>query len=87
IMKSMIEEIYYGRRGHNETIVNNCTYNKQLDKINKLIEEFLLTLNEKQKAAFDKIMCADMGLEAETAFTHYEEGFKIGLLLGIEAGG
>lgn len=82
--KSILTAIFYGEKGHPETIKEGPEYWKVMDETNKLSDELVKGLTEKQKELFDKLCFSSMGLEAEATLTYFKEGFKIGLLLGIE---
>ncbi|MDE6597722.1 MAG: hypothetical protein K2K60_03695 [Clostridia bacterium] len=84
-MKSVIEEIYYGNRGHSESIRESEEYFKVQREVGTLCEEFDKTLTEEQRQVFDKIHFLLSGLEAEATATHFKEGFKLGMLVAVES--
>jgi len=84
-MTTMIEEIYGGKRGHYETIKENEKYSELIKELCDLNKKFEASLNDEQKEIYDKIEFIHMGLEAEATESHYIEGVKIGLRLGVEA--
>ncbi len=84
-MKSIIKEIFYGERGSLEYFKPNEEYLKILEKINKLYNEIESGLTDGQKEVFEKFCELQDDLDVESADTHFIEGVKIGILLGIEA--
>lgn len=82
--KSIIKDIFYGERGHNETIKESKEYWDTMNRAAKISEELMEGLTEKQKDLLGKLQFAEMGLESEAAITYFTEGFKIGLLIGVE---
>lgn len=82
--KSIIKDIYYGERGGCETIKESKEYWGFIEQAAKISGELTETLTEKQKELFKKLELAEMEIESETAVAHFAEGFKIGLLIGIE---
>ena len=83
-MKSIIQDIYFGNRGIQDTIKMSDEYWKIMGDIDLLCQEFLPTLSQEQKNKFNEISSLTGGLEAESALSHYEEGIKIGFLLAME---
>lgn len=84
-MKSIIEEIYYGNCENHETIKPSEEYwniHKEYGKIYEKLEE---GLNEEQKQLLSDLYVEGGGLEGEMACTHFKEGFKMGLLIAVEA--
>lgn len=81
---SIIKDIFYGKRGHSETIKESEEYWNLIDQAAKISEELIKGLTEKQKELLNKLEHTEMGLESEAAFSHFTEGFKIGVLMGIE---
>ncbi len=82
--KSMIKELFYGKRGFYENIRLGKEYRKIIDKIIKLEEVITKNFDEEQKKAYFDYCVLQGGLESESGEAHYIEGFKIGLRLGIE---
>ena len=82
-MKSVIEDIYYGNIA--ESIKTSEEYGKICDECDKLYKELQTYLNDKQKEVLFNYMIKTGGLEGETACTHFKEGFKLGLLVAVEA--
>lgn len=83
-MKSIIEQIYFCRRGHSESIEPSDEYRLQLDKVVELSDELSKTLNDNQQKLLRNYSFETAGLESASNLTHYIEGFKVGLLIGIE---
>lgn len=81
---SIVKEIFYGNKGHYETIKESKEYWRIMDEAATLSASLEESLSEKQKEIFKKLTFANMGLEAEAALSYFTEGFKLGLLIGIE---
>ena len=81
---SIIEDLYYGRRGTSETIEINETYKKILDEI--IAKEKILTkdFSKEQKNIFYNYCDLQGCLESEHSLASYIEGFKIGFRVAIE---
>lgn len=84
-MKSIIEEIYLGKRGHSEMIKASDEYWKVHDEVGKYYEKLESQLTDEQKKILNDLYTEMGGLEAEQGLTHFKEGVKIGMLLAIEA--
>ncbi len=83
-MKSIIKEIFYGKRGHSEAIEMTEKYwalMKEAEELRNLIEK---DLPKEKEVELDKLSDVLDGLDAEAVTTYYIEGLKIGILLGIE---
>ncbi len=85
IMKSIIKEIFYGNRGNVEAIRMNDEYSKIADKIIDKYEELAKEMTDEQKVKFKEFCGLRDDMETETTDTHFIEGVKLGILLGIEA--
>lgn len=83
-MQSIIEEIFYGRRGQSENIELGEEYHKLGGEGLEIYNKFYPTLTEEQKKMFDDIFWTEAGQEAENVRIHYVEGFKIGFLIAVE---
>ncbi|MDE7401646.1 MAG: hypothetical protein K2N17_06305 [Clostridia bacterium] len=83
-MKSIIEEIYLGNSGCVGTVKMSDEYWKINYTVSEMTEEFKKMFNEEQQQKFLKFCDTYNLLSAETALSHYKEGFKLGLLLAIE---
>lgn len=86
--KSAIAQMYHGGRGSVERMEISRETSDILgevdEKYNKLKEK--LSPQEEIWQLFEDFENALEGLRAEEAADHYAEGFKFGLLLGVEAG-
>ncbi len=83
-MKSMIREIYHANRGTLQTIQDNDEYFNIMKDVSKLYNEIIEKLPDDMKEQFKKFCELQDGLAYETAESHYIEGFKIGLQIGLE---
>ena len=83
-MKSIIEEIYLGNRGCVETVKMSDEYWKTNHTVSEKTEEYKKMFNEEQQQRFLEFCESYTLLGAESALSHYKEGFKIGLLLALE---
>ena len=84
-MKSIIKEIFYGRRGHSESIKSSKDYFEFLNEIPRLYEELKKELPDEKKALLEQFCELRDGMETESADIHFIEGVKLGILLGMEA--
>lgn len=84
-MKSILEDIYYGRRCYCENIEAGEEYWEVHKEYDKIYEELEKGLNDDQKKILDELFITTGGLEDKLACAHFKEGFKIGLLVAIEA--
>lgn len=84
-MKSILEEIYYCKRGNSEVIEASEEYWKVHKKYEEIYEKLEEGLNDKQKKLLDELFVQGGGLEGEMALSHFKEGFKLGLLVAVEA--
>lgn len=83
-MKSTLEELYYASEGLIEKIIPSKEYNKIYYKYDKVYEQLLESLNDKQKAMLDRLFFLSGGMEAEAALTHFKAGFKFCMRLIFE---
>ncbi|MDE7163271.1 MAG: hypothetical protein K2O44_04230 [Clostridia bacterium] len=83
-MKSIIEEIYFGKRGCVETVKMSNAYWKANNTVADMTEEYKKTFNEAQQQRFLEFCDAYALLSAESSLSHYTEGFKIGFLVALE---
>lgn len=84
--KSVILEMFNGERGDCQDMMPTQI---QLDLMEKIGGYELLlreALSKEQFSLFQSFHDAKNDLECESVDTHYLEGFKLGLLIGIEAG-
>ena len=84
-MKSIIEDIYYGKRGFVETIKPSEEYWKVHEEFGKIYDKLESQLTDEQKKTLDELYLSIGGLGAEQGLTNFKEGFKLGLLVAIEA--
>lgn len=82
--KSIIEEIFHGERGHYETIKESDEYWGLMDRAEEINKKLEGSFNEEQKELFNKLEIILTKLNNESILTHFTEGFKLGLALGIE---
>ena len=86
-MKSAIREMYYGNRGQQDSIKMTKKYHKIMEetvKNEKILREKLTVYPE--LLSYDAIdNSIGTASSEETAFS-YVEGFKFGLLMGLEVG-
>ncbi|MDR1092620.1 MAG: hypothetical protein LBL66_00555 [Clostridiales bacterium] len=88
-MKSAILQMYYGERGQNDMIQSTEAHRKLGNEVVRYEEE----LNGKLAAypellgLFKKICNAAWRLNGEDVSLHFAEGFKFGLLMGLEVAG
>ena len=82
--KSVIREVYYGNRGRFDLIETTEEYKKLSDKTSEAMDELCKGLPPEQKAKFNAVcdFIADENSEYED--TVFAEGFKLGLMIGIE---
>lgn len=86
--KSAIAQMFLGGRGKNEYLrLSRESRDKagEVDEKYKKLQESLSSQAEIWQL-FEDFENAVSGLRAEEAADHYAEGFKFGLLLGVEAG-
>lgn len=79
--KSIIKDIFYKDCGSDKP---GERYLKALKESDKLRENLKKDLTDEQIELFEKIHSLEIEIESEAALTHFNEAFKIGLLLGIE---
>lgn len=83
-MKSIIEEIYFGKRGNAEGMKPSEEYWKAHDEVSRKYEDLEKQLTEEQKKQFQELYLIMGGLESEHGISQFKEGFKVGLLVAIE---
>ena len=82
--KSIIEEVYNGKRGVCDTIIDSELYRKMIAKSAEVGDRLLVNLSEEKKKLYFQLGNLEAALEADTAQTHFVEGFKLGLCIAIE---
>lgn len=83
--KSVIKQIFCGERGTFDEIKLSEQYKKAESEMYAAVDAFLEKLTDEQKEAFDNAYDYIADKSAEYAADHFTEGFKLGLLVGIEA--
>ena len=83
-MKSILDDIYFGERGHCETIKISEKYKQIKKEYAKIYDTLENGLNDEQKQLLDELFLQSGGLESELACTHFKEGFKLGMLIALE---
>ncbi|MDE6557984.1 MAG: hypothetical protein K2K39_02645 [Clostridia bacterium] len=83
-MQSIIEEIFYGKRGQADKIEPGEEYHKLGEQSLEIYNKFYSTLTPEQKKLCDDIYSIDAAREVEDVRAHYIEGFKIGFLIAVE---
>lgn len=83
-MKSVIGEIYRGERQFGEKIKETERYWELCDKISEIVCEMSEYLGAEMKSVMDELEAAFKERAAEVAEMRFKEGFKTGLLTGIE---
>lgn len=82
---SIIEELFYYRRGYPDSVKMTEKYWKAHDKFSTLYEEFMGQLNGEQQEKLKRLLDLEDEMDLESTDAHYFEGFKVGLLLGVES--
>ncbi len=82
--KSMIREIFFGRRGNANNFNLTERESELLDIEGKIAEDLEEKLTPEQWELHEKFANAIRNELCEEITQHYIEGFKVGLLLGIE---
>lgn len=83
-MISIIEEIIENGKGKSEYIKMSKEYFDILDNVTEVYKDLIKTLSQKQLINFNRYCELKDMLDCELTAKTYEQGFKIGLLLGIE---
>lgn len=84
--KSIIKEIFAGKRGTYEQLKFSQDYEQSKKKMCDAVDVFLEKLSAEQQKLFHETYEFICDKEAESGIDHFVEGFKVGLLLGIETG-
>ena len=86
---SAIRDMYEKRRGNYESIPLNSEYEKLSREYDKIEEEFLGRFGNipDLTKSYNKAIDAFMDMEIEYANCHYLEGFRFGVLMGLEIAG
>lgn len=83
-MESIIEKIFFGNRGTFDGIEMSEEYRECVKKELKLFEELDSLITEQQRELFEAYADAVNDSYAEATLCYYKEGFKVGLLIGME---
>ena len=84
-MKSIIKEIFYGTKGHFDTIKPSEKYFELQKKGITLYDTIIKELSDEKIAELKKLCDLYCEIEIEVADTHFIEGVKLGILLAVEA--
>lgn len=87
IMKSIIEEIFNGNRGTFENLKLSENHKKLLDGYCAAMEKLNQSLSDEQKEELNNIDGLLCRMLDDNTIEIYTEGFKIGLLVGLEVFG
>ena len=83
-MKSAIGQIYCGENGFGKKIKETDKFWQLEDEISELVCDLQENLNKEQKELLSELENKFRERERETAQTHFKEGFKTGILIGLE---
>ncbi len=83
-MYSVLEEIYFGRPGISETIEISKGYKQEFEKFDILCEQINNNLSDEYKKIFIELNDGLSAVLTENSLMFFKEGFKKGLLIGIE---
>lgn len=86
IKKSAIREMFSGKRGTYDDIELSDYFQQTSDKTAKAVDAFLEKLTPEQQKLFHDAYEFIGDKSAVYAEDHFVEGFKFGLLIGIETG-
>lgn len=83
---SAIQDMYCGRRGTNEYIKNSQRYQEILTEYIEAMEELEGELKKFPKllALYERAEALHGEMHAESLDTHYCEGFRFGVLMGLD---
>ena len=84
-MRSIIKEIFYGTNGNSHNIKPSKNYFALGEKVTTLYNTIIKELSDEKIAELKKLCDLYCEMESEVADTHYIEGVKLGILLGVEA--
>lgn len=84
MLKSIIEEIYSNNESVCEQIVQSEKHLKAADEAYKFYKQLIETLNDEQKNLLENFADKELEATAESEFTNFKEGMKIGFLLAVE---
>lgn len=81
--KPIIEKFYYGLDPKTE-LTPSKEYWDALDEVLAIDKNLTENFSKEQKELFEKYENCEVEIESQTALTHFREGFKLGVLLGLE---
>ncbi len=84
--ESVIREMFLGGRGTYDKIRVSQNYGEAKKKMGEAVDMFLEKLTPEQQRLFHEAYEFIGDSSAEYAIDHFVEGFKFGLLIGIEVG-
>lgn len=84
--KSAIMQMFYGKRGYNELVPCGKTYRKLLRKAIEKEENMKEKLREQPELLklYEEAIEALDALSDESSDRHYVEGFRFGVLMGMD---
>ncbi len=84
--KTALEQMYYGERGQYDSVRASTEYSRLVEIASNLEKEFLEKLNNNKELIklHKKIIDAYEDASCEEVKNNYFEGFKFGLLMGID---
>lgn len=83
-MQSILDDIYYGRRGQVSNLKVTERYSQLQTEAIEKEQEILKNLTSEQIASFGDMCIYDIEQEGELARASYCEGFKVGFLIAVE---
>lgn len=81
---SIIEDIYFGRRGSDVVLKTTEKTKKLMNEAIEYEDSFKKVLSAEQLSLFERYISSVIDLKVEELCVHYTEGFKLGLLVGIQ---
>ncbi|MCL2370292.1 MAG: hypothetical protein FWC80_03600 [Firmicutes bacterium] len=84
--KNIFSQLYFGNPA-NERISRTPEYIKAGKETSKAFDDFRNNLSNEKQELLDKLYNLIMIENFEECFCNYAEGFKVGLLMGIEVAG
>lgn len=82
---SIIDDIYFAKRGNLESINLNDKEKQLYEKQDTLIKKLKSELSDSRQSLLNEIFELQTGINFETQKARFKEGMKIGLLLGAES--
>jgi hypothetical protein len=86
--KSAIRDILYGYRGHHETIKvpRGEEYQRNIEILSDTYDELREKLSVEVFKVLERFTTAKDDIQCEESGCYFTEGFKLGILVGIECG-